>query len=181
VPDAASFDSAVSTSSAADPLLLSVAKFQDASCTVQLVKTEVFDPDKGKEGDWVAYDGGVLATVAPGELFFKYELKVNIPAKHFVTFQIENGLLQPNTTFRLARFDTWKPRRLDGELAGNKSVQLEFRVPNAFVIGNDKVDVKGNTFEVTPNWACWTGFADEVARGPLSTFKFQGVEKKKKK
>jgi hypothetical protein len=48
-------------------------------------------------------------------------------------------------------------------------------------IGNDeKFPVLGNTFEITSNWTCWKGF-EEVNRGSLGTFKFKGVEKKKKK
>jgi hypothetical protein len=180
--DAASLDSAGSTPSAADPLLLSTAAPQQASCTVQLVKTSVFDPDKGKEGDWIPYDGGVLEVVPPGELFFKYDLKVNIPAKHYVTFDIVDSLLQPGTKFRFPRTDKWKEKTLNGELAGDKSVQLEFKVPQTLALGEKKnLDVKGNTFEITAGWTCWKGLADEVSSGSLGTFKFKGVEKKKKK
>jgi len=177
VADSASFDSA-----AADPLLMSAAAAQDASCTVALVKTWAFDPDKGKEGDWVAYDGSVLEVVPPGELFFKYDLKVNIPAQHFVTFEIVTSLLRPGTTFKFPRNDKWTPRTLNGELAGNQSVQLELKVPQTLAFGEKKnVDVVGNTFEITPGWTCWKGFADQVGSGSLGTFKFKGVEKKKKK
>ena len=183
VTDAASFDSAGARPTAADPLLLTAATAQDASCTVELVKTWVFDPDKGKEGDWIAYDGGVVEAVPPENLYFKYDLKVKIPAKHYVNFLIQRTVLQPSTptVFSRAGFK-WKPKSLDGELAGNKSVQLEFNLLKTVTIGNDEnVPVLGNTFEITAGWVCRTGLADEVNSGSLGTFKFKGVEKKKKK
>ena len=113
---------------------------------------------------------------------FKYDLKVNIPAKHFVDFLIEKSMVLPGTFFSFPRKDRWKPKSIPGEFAGDKSVELDLEIPQKVTPDEGRdVNIPGNSFEITTGWVCYTGLADVVARGSFGMFKFKGVEKKKKK